>query len=68
MSTMADRSPMERLLQPRSIAIVGASATAGTFGASVLDNLDRANYAGQLFLINPKRANIGGSSLSRVNR
>jgi acyl-CoA synthetase (NDP forming) len=50
---------MERLLRPRSIAIVGASATAGTFGATVLKNLDQANYAGQLFLINPKRATIG---------
>ena len=56
---MADRSRMERLLRPHSIAIVGASATAGTFGATVLENLDRANYAGQLFLINPKRATIG---------
>lgn len=58
-TAVADRPPMERLLRPRSIAIVGASATAGTFGATVLNNLDHANYAGQLFLINPKRANIG---------
>ena len=66
---MADRSPMERLLCPRFIAIVGASATAGTFGATVLDNLDRANYAGQLSLINPKtRRYPRGSSLSRINR
>lgn len=56
---MADRSPMQRLLRPRSIAIVGASAKPGTFGATVLENLDHANYAGQLFLINPKRTAIG---------
>ena len=33
---------IDRLLRPRSIAIVGASATPNALGASVLANLDRA--------------------------
>jgi acyl-CoA synthetase (NDP forming) len=53
-------NPMDRLLRPRSVAIVGASPTPGSFGASILANLDNAGYTGQLHLINPKRAEIGG--------
>jgi acyl-CoA synthetase (NDP forming) len=48
------------LLRPRSIVIVGASSTPGALGASVLENLERAGYAGEIHLINPKYAEIGG--------
>jgi acyl-CoA synthetase (NDP forming) len=51
---------IERLLRPRSVAIVGASPTPGALGASVLANLERMQYAGQIYLINPKRDQIGG--------
>jgi acyl-CoA synthetase (NDP forming) len=51
---------MTRLLRPRSVAIVGASPTPGALGAAVLENLDRAGYAGDIQLINPKRAEING--------
>jgi acyl-CoA synthetase (NDP forming) len=51
---------MERLLRPRSVAIVGASASPGALGASVLANLERMRYPGQIYLINPKRDEIGG--------
>jgi acyl-CoA synthetase (NDP forming) len=50
---------LNRLMRPRSVALVGASATPGSFGQSVLANLERAGYAGQIHLINPKRATIG---------
>ena len=53
---------MDRLLRPRSVAIVGASPTPGSFGASILANLDNAGYKGQIHLINPKRSEIGGRS------
>lgn len=51
---------LDRLLCPRSIAIVGASATPGALGESLLTNLERANYAGPIHLINPKRSEIRG--------
>lgn len=51
---------MERLLRPRSVAIVGASPTPGALGASVIDNLDRLKFTGNVHLINPKRESIGG--------
>jgi acyl-CoA synthetase (NDP forming) len=53
-------SVIERLLKPRSIAIVGASATPGALGASTIANLDRMQFRGDVYLINPNRAEIGG--------
>ena len=51
---------IDRLLRPRSIAVVGASATPNALGASVLANLDRAKFNGAVHLVNPNRAEIGG--------
>jgi acyl-CoA synthetase (NDP forming) len=63
------RTPVQRLLDPASIAIVGASPTPGALGASVLANLERNGYAGQIHLINPKREEIGGRPcLSSIER
>jgi acetate---CoA ligase (ADP-forming) len=58
--TSDQRLPLGRLLSPRSVAIVGASATPGSFGASILDNLEPAGYDGIIHLINPKRSEING--------
>ncbi len=51
---------LERLLRPRSVAVVGASPTPGSLGASVIANLERCGYSGAVHLINPKRDQIGG--------
>lgn len=58
-----DSAPLpsiKRLLSPASVAIVGASATPGSLGDCVLTNLERAGFAGALYLINPKRAEVRG--------
>lgn len=64
MTTSNQTSPLVgnigRLLRPRSVAIVGASATPGALGASLLGNLERNGFAGEIHLINPKRAEING--------
>lgn len=61
--TVIDRpriaSALDRLLRPRSVAIVGASDKPGALGASVLTNLDRNSFAGAIYPINPKRETIG---------
>lgn len=49
-----------RMLKPRSVAIVGASATPGALGASLLGNLVRNGFSGEIHLINPKRSEIDG--------
>lgn len=51
---------LSRLLTPRSVVIVGASPTPGALGNSVLRNLERHGYAGDIHLINPKRDTIEG--------
>ncbi len=51
---------MDRLLRPRSIALIGASATPGSLGECVLANLEEAGYSGELHLVNPKRPVIHG--------
>jgi acetate---CoA ligase (ADP-forming) len=55
----ASKLAIERLLKPRSVAIVGASATPGALGASVVGNLDRMGYKGEVYLVNPNRSSIG---------
>jgi acyl-CoA synthetase (NDP forming) len=51
---------LSRLLTPKSVAIVGASPTPGALGNSVLQNLERHAFSGDIHLINPKRDEIGG--------
>lgn len=56
----ATRDKLNRLLRPRSVALIGASATPGSLGQSVLNNLVRAGYSGDTYLVNPKRPVIQG--------
>ena len=51
---------IERLIAPRSVVIVGASDKPGALGASVLANLERNGFSGDIHLINPNRTEIGG--------
>lgn len=50
---------ISRLLRPRSVAIVGASATPGSLGAGVLANLRRFRFSKPLHLVNPRYDRIG---------
>ena len=59
LSTTPKTRAVDRLLRPRSVAILGASATPGALGASVIANLERLQFAGDIHLINPHRDCIG---------
>ena len=59
-NSRAAHASIDRLLRPRSIALVGASATPGSLGDSVLLNLEESRYPGELYLVNPKRPEIRG--------
>jgi acetate---CoA ligase (ADP-forming) len=50
---------ISRLLRPRSVAIVGASAKPGSLGGGVLANLERFRFGGPLHLVNPRYDRIG---------
>jgi 3-hydroxypropionyl-CoA synthetase (ADP-forming) len=66
-----DDSFMEKFFTPESVALVGASATPGKVGNSVLDSLAKHDYKGKVFPINPKAEEILGikcyPSLSAIN-
>jgi acetate---CoA ligase (ADP-forming) len=48
------------MLRPRSIAIVGASPSPGSLGASLLANLERFGFRGDIHLVNAGRQEING--------
>lgn len=52
--------PVDRIVRPRSIAIVGASADPRSFGGFVQGNLDRFGYDGALHLVSRSSDEIQG--------
>ena len=48
------------LLAPRSVAVVGASDREDSYGGTVLWNLKRAGYTGEVWGVNPKRDEVLG--------
>jgi len=51
---------MNRIMQPASVAVIGASDSAGKIGNSVMKNLIDGGYAGEIYPINPKADEILG--------
>ncbi|KAA2214048.1 acetate--CoA ligase family protein [Teichococcus oryzae] len=51
------RADLLKLLEPGSIAVVGASARPGSFGERTVSNL--AQFAGRLHLVNPRYDRLG---------
>ena len=49
---------LERLISPRSIAVVGASPSATAYGGTTLQNL--SNFDGPIYPVNAKYQEIGG--------
>lgn len=52
---------MRRLLNPRSIAVVGASRKPGSVGDAVMRNLLQCGFGGPIFPVNPKADAIRGT-------
>lgn len=53
-------SGMNRIMQPKSIAVIGASAEDGKIGNSVMKNLIDGGYKGSIYPIHPKAEEILG--------
>ncbi len=51
---------MRRLFNPESVAVVGASATPGRIGYSIVDNLLSGGYQGKVYPINPAAGEVKG--------
>src|SRR6266542_543593 len=51
---------LDPLFRPRSVAIVGASATPGTVGSILIRNLIENPFGGVVYPVNPKRKAVHG--------
>ncbi|MEO0337781.1 MAG: acetate--CoA ligase alpha subunit [Bacteroidota bacterium] len=54
------RAKLDKLLQPNTIAIIGASNREGSVGNSVMKNMLNAGYAGVIYPINIKEKSVSG--------
>ena len=57
---MNDTSDISYFFNPKSIAVIGASATRGKVGYNVLRNIVESKYSGKIFPINPNTKEILG--------
>lgn len=51
---------IDRLLRPKSVAVIGASDRHGALGATLLNNLVHYEFAGDIYPVNPKRDELQG--------
>src|ERR1700736_1744408 len=51
---------MNRIMKPKSVAVIGASAENGKIGNSVMKNLINGGYKGEIYPIHPKADEIMG--------
>lgn len=49
---------LEKLFNPKSIAIVGATEEEGKVGTAICNNILNLGYAGKVFLVNPKHEKL----------
>jgi len=57
---LAARAAVASVLEPRSVALVGASRRQGSVGGEVLRNLVEAGFAGDLYPVNPVATEVRG--------
>src|SRR5207237_1559683 len=56
---------MNRIMKPRSVAVIGASPEEGKIGNSVMKNLINGGYQGGIYPIHPKADAIEGIPAAR---
>jgi acetyltransferase len=66
------RNDLDKLFNPRSIAIIGASNTPGKVGYALVKNLIEADFAGEIYPVNLNEKDIQGleayPSLSKITK
>ena len=55
------RTPLERMLEARSVAVIGASGREGTAGHQTLLELRKGGFDGDVYPVNPKYEELEGS-------
>lgn len=56
---------LEKMFRPRSIAVFGASDRLGSVGRAVFSSLLEGNFAGELYPVNLRHAEVGGRETFR---
>jgi acetyltransferase len=63
---------LDRLLHPKSVAVIGASERKGSVGTAVMENLRVSGFSGEIFPVNPNRQSVQGKttfgSLTEIGR
>ena len=54
------RRPLDPIFSPKSVAVIGATETVGSVGRTILDNLIKGGFAGNIYPVNPKRPTVLG--------
>ncbi len=54
---------LDRLMQPRSVAVIGASDRIGSVGMTAWRNLRAGSFAGAIRAVNPKHATLDGEAV-----
>ena len=52
------RHPLNHILAPKVIAVIGATETKGSVGRTVFQNLGRGGFEGVVYPVNPKRSSV----------
>src|SRR3954447_12169960 len=58
--TAAHVHTLDRVLRPRSVAVLGASSRPGALSGRFMGGLQRHGFAGRIVPVNPKRTEIDG--------
>ncbi len=53
--------PLNAMLAPRTVAVIGATETPGSVGRTLMENLTRGGFPGAVYPINPKRDTVLGT-------
>lgn len=59
-ASTADVASLRRLLQPASVAVIGASRRRGSAGREILHNIVTAGFAGPVYPVNPRGRSMEG--------
>jgi acetyltransferase len=59
-SALENRSALESLFAPKSVAVIGATDREGTVGRTVLENLPSGTFGGEVYAVNPNRTEVLG--------
>lgn len=51
---------LDLIFQPKSIAVIGATEQEGSVGRTLMNNLIKGKFAGEIFPVNPKRDQVLG--------